>query len=255
MKSDVGKVDLSHLKAFLNFNSVSNPVISIIIPSFNEEKSLEIILCRTHDVFEKLDVPHEIIVINDGSTDKTSEVALRNKTRLVENPRNIGKGASLKRGLERARGEFIVFMDADGENKPEDIPLLLQPFLYDKNLSVVIGSRFRGRVEREVRSRTLIIGNKIINLVIFLLTGRYVTDSQSGFRAFRYDALKDMNIDSYGFDVETEMLIKLLRKGFEFKEVPVTFDQRIEGVSRLNPFKDGFKILKAILKYSMTNNG
>jgi glycosyltransferase involved in cell wall biosynthesis len=253
MRDYVDEVDLSPFRLLVNSTSGDNPVISVIIPSFNEERGLEIVLGRTHNVLDKLGVRNEVIVINDGSTDRTSEVALKNKAILLENPRNMGKGASLRRGLECARGEFIILMDADGENKPEDIPVLLEPFLNDGKVSMVIGSRFRVEVEREF-SRVHMFGNKIFNLVIFLLTGRYVTDSQSGFRAYRCAALKDVSIDSFGFDVETEMLIKMLRKGLEFKEVPVTFDPRIEGSSRLRTFKDGFNILKAILKYTLINN-
>jgi len=253
MKPNIEKVDPTYFDALLNSNYA--PVVSIIIPSFNEEKSVGIVLQRTQNTLEKVGLPYEIIVINDGSTDRTSEIALRSKAILLENRQNMGKGASLRVGLKHTRGEYIVFMDADGESRPEDIHLLLYPFTQNEKLSVVIGSRFKREVDEDVTSRLHVFGNKIFNVMIFLLTRRYVSDSQSGFRVFKQPVLKDMNIDSSGFEVETEILLKILRRDLEFTEVPITFDRRIEGVPRLRTFRDGWKIVKAILKYSLLENG
>lgn len=253
MKSNRTEIDSTLFKIpFSSLYSDHNPVISVIIPSFNEEKSLVEVLRRTHSVLNKIGLSYEIIVVNDGSTDRTSKVVLEGKSLLVENPQNLGKGASMKRGLKRANGEFIVFMDADGEHSPEDIPLLLYPFLYDKQLSVVFGSRFFSKIEGEVRSRLHLMGNKLFNLIIYILTGKLVTDSLSGFRVFRSPVLKCISIDSSNFDVEAEILLKVLKNGFEFKEVPITFNPRIQGSSKVRPFRDGLNILKAILKYSFT---
>lgn len=251
MKIDRREIDPTFLKiSFSSLHSDRDPVISVVVPCFNEEKSLVEVLRRTHVVLSKIGLSYEIIVVNDGSTDRTSEVALNGKSLVVENPLNLGKGASLKRGLKYVNGEFIVLMDADGEHSPEDIPALLYPFLYNEKLSVVFGTRFHSKIKGEVRSRLHILGNRIFNLIILLLTGKYVTDSQSGFRVFRRSVLKSIIIDSSNYDVEAEILLKVLRRGFVYREVPITFSPRIEGSSKLRTFWDGLNILKAILKYS-----
>jgi len=250
-----GKMGLDYLKGQLGSLDCGHfPVVSVIIPSFNEECGLEDVLKRTHRVFSEIGLSYEIIVVNDGSTDGTSKVVLENRAVLVENSRNMGKGFSMRRGLRYARGEFIVFMDADGEHRPEDIPLLLYPFVRDEKLSVVMGSRFYNG-SGEVGSRLHLFGNKIFNLMIFLLTGRHVTDSQSGFRAFRRSVFEDISIDSSSFAVETEVLLKVLNNGFSFKEVPITYVRRVHGVRKLRSFRDGWKIFKAIIKYSIVSRG
>jgi len=228
-------------------------VISVIIPAFNEEKTLSPVIQRTHETLRDFGMSYEIIVVDDGSTDKTANATLQNGAILISNGQNRGKGHALVLGIKKARGSILIMMDADGAHQPEEIPKLLYPIL-SKNpgVSVVIGSRFLGNLEEKAISRIHFIGNKIFNLLIKFFTGEWVTDSQSGFRAYRREVLKKLNIKSSGFEIETEMTIKALKGGFPIKEVPITCKRRRYATSRINTFKDGFDILKIIVDASLS---
>jgi hypothetical protein len=143
-------------------------------------------------------------------------------------------------------------MDADGSHQPEEIPKLLRPMLRkNPGATFVVGSRFTGSIERQAISRLNFAGNKIFNLLITILTGESITDSQSGFRAYRREVLDNLRIKSSGFAVETEMLLKVLRGSFKMKEVPITCRRRAFSTSRLSPLRDGLKILGAIITDSL----
>lgn len=236
-------------------NNSEGPLISVVIPAFNEEKSLGFILQRTHEILKKMDFLYEIIVVDDGSNDRTTKVALEYGGILINNNKNLGKGDALKKGFMRANGHLIVTLDADGEHEPEEIPSLLYPILNGKNgkngnnhVAAVIGSRFNGKMKDGSMTRLHVIGNKIFNALILLLTGRFVSDSQSGFRVYKQDVLRKLVINSLGYEIDTEIVVKLLKRGFVVKEIPITYNRRYHGLSRLSTFRDGLKILMSIVK-------
>jgi len=220
--------------------------VSIIIPVFNEEKNIEEILLRTNAVMETLEVPYEIVVVDDGSTDKTRWLASRYKVKLLNNGTNQGKGYALRKGFRGASGDILITMDGDGSHRPEDIRELLAPLLHGAD--VVIGSRLIGKREKGSIKRLHILGNHLFNVLIMLLTRKRITDSQSGFRAYKKEVIDKIRIVSNGYDVETELTIKALKKGFVVREKPVTCEKRKAGYTKLSFASDGFKILKAILK-------
>ncbi len=227
----------------------ADPLISVIIPAFNEEKSLGFILQRTYRILRKMGFPYEVIVINDGSNDETAKVATENGTVLINNNKNLGKGSALKKGFARSSGCFVVTLDADGEHQPEEVPSLLYPALNGgDDVAAVMGSRFNWRRGNRSMTRLHIVGNKIFNALILLLTGRFVSDSQSGFRVYRRDALRRLVLNSSGYEIETEIVVKMLKRGFVVKEVPITHSRRFEGFSKLDTFRDGLKILLTIIK-------
>lgn len=221
-------------------------LVSIIIPAYNEEKNLENVLIELKKLREQVQMDYEIIVVNDGSTDKTEAVASQNGANVLSNKTNQGKGISLKRGFECAKGEIIVTMDGDGSHDPKDIPKLVWPV--QNGTDIAVGSRFNTREGRQTTTRINLIGNYIFNLAILLLTRSVVTDSQSGFRAYKPHVLKEVKINSKGFDVETELTLKPVLMGYSLKEVPVLVRKRASGVSRVNPIKDGIKIMKQIVQ-------
>lgn len=228
-------------------------IISIVIPAYNEGKTLGSVIQRAHSVLRDIGVRYEILVVDDGSTDETARVASRGGAVLVSNGINRGKGHSLLVGIEKSRGSIVVTMDADGSHQPEEIPKLLFPILRGSpRTDAVIGSRFLGELEESAMSNLRFFGNKIINLVINILTGKGVTDSQSGFRAYRREIFDSTTIKSTGFDIETELTIKALVNGFMLKEVPITCVRRAESVSRLNTFRDGFAIFRTIFESSLS---
>jgi glycosyltransferase involved in cell wall biosynthesis len=230
-------------------NDSGGPLVSVIIPAYNEEKNIGSVLSRTHFMLKKIDLPHEIIVVNDGSNDKTAKIALENKVILIDHFKNRGKGHALKTGFVKAEGRFIVTMDADGSHRPEDLPSLLSLALNgNTGLAAVIGSRFNGTMDDKATSRLHILGNRLFNMLILLFTGKYVSDSQSGFRAYRRDALKKLILNSSSYDIDTEIIVKLLKQGFKVKEIPITCKRRQNGHSGVNSFRDGLKIFKTIIK-------
>jgi len=224
-----------------------HPSISVIIPAYNEEKNIGKVLSETALVMDGLYVPYEIIVVNDGSSDKTGIIASAHKATGISNGKNRGKGYSLRHALSVAQGDIIVTMDSDGEHKPKEIPDLLEP-LYN-GTDLVAGSRFLGQ-NAYVTTKLNQIGNLLFNIAIMSLTGKKITDSQTGFRAIKRDVLELLNLESDGYEIETEITVKSLRNGFVLHEKPVCIERRKHGQSKIRLLRDGKKILRTILKAS-----
>jgi glycosyltransferase involved in cell wall biosynthesis len=157
----------------------------------------------------------------------------------------MGKGYALRVGFTKAKGEIIATIDSDGSHRPEELPLLLTPILQDQ-ADFVIGSRFLN--EKPVSAKRLnAIGVRLFNVLIEILTRTGVSDSQSGYRAIKSEVLKNLRLKSGEYEIESEMLVKTVQMGFRVKEVPISFEQRTYGRSRLDPVVDGFKILSSIV--------
>jgi glycosyltransferase involved in cell wall biosynthesis len=243
-----------HSGFFTNLNSkktqgsLYSPTVSVIIPAFNEEKTVAEVLSGTIEVMDQLRLPYEIIFVDDGSTDKTALIASSFKVNLLVNKENSGKGYSLKRGLQYANGDVIVTIDSDGEHKPKEIAPLLDAVC--NGADVAAGSRFLNNCT-EVTTKLNQIGNRMFNFAIMSLTGKHVTDSQTGFRAIKRQVLEKLNLQSNGYEIETEITVKSLRGGFAFKELPITIERRKFGKSKIKIIHDGTKILEAILTTSL----
>ena len=220
--------------------------VSVIIPVFNEERTVGDIITRTKNTLEKLKLPYEVIVVDDGSVDRSLEISQAKEANVLGNTHQ-GKGHAIRSGFKWAKGNIIVTLDSDGSHKPEEIPLILQCVMEDK-VDFAIGSRFFNTEANKAKiPRLNRLGNRIFNSLIGLLTGAKISDSQSGFRAIRSAIIKKMELNSRGYEVESEMLIKALKMGVRVAEVPITFEQRTVGKSRLDPIKDGIRILNSII--------
>ncbi len=225
-----------------------NSFVSVIIPAYNEEKTVGGVIEGTAQIMEIYGIPYEIIVINDGSTDNTEKIALSTRLATVlSNKINCGKGYCLRKALPYAKGDIIVTLDSDGEHKPKEIPDLITPIFQGND--VVSGSRFLCNGQ-EVTSKIHRLGNSLFNVAIMALTGSTITDSQTGFRAMRRDTLDKLNLESSGYEIETEIAVKSLRNGFNFKEVPITIKRREYNISKIRLLSDGRKILTTIIKSS-----
>ena len=225
-------------------------VVSVIIPAYNEEKTIEYVISDTAEVLTALNIPHEIIVVNDGSTDKTLQAASACKAMVLSNEQNEGKGYCLRKALQFAQGDIIVTMDSDGEHKPKDIPDLLHAL--DEDVDVVSGSRFLNGGSK-VTTRINLVGNLLFNIAIMVLTGRRITDSQTGFRVARRSLLEQLNLESDRYEIETEIAVKSLMMGFNFKELPISIERRKFNVSKLKIIRDGPRILSAIMKSALSS--
>lgn len=220
-------------------------VVSVVIPAHNEEQTIGDVIEETILVLDNLGAPYEIIVVDDGSTDRTREMALKHKATVLYHDERRGKGYAIRKGLTFAQGEIIVTIDADGSHRAKEIPDLIQPL--HNGTDIVSGSRFLGR-NKDFTSETNKIGNRIMNTAIRIVTGRQVTDSQTGFRAFKREFLNRITLESDGFDIESEITIKGLKNGFKFQEIPITCDPRLYDISKVRTFSDGLKILATILR-------
>jgi len=226
------------------------PIVSVVIPAYNEEKTIEEILFRTYKTMETMRIPYEILMVDDGSSDRTRFLAERHKVTVLTNGTNAGKGHALRKGFKNATGNIIITIDADGAHKPEEIPKLLKPLL--NGADIVAGSRFLGNLEKDSVKKLHIIGNHLFNLLILLLTRKRITDSQTGFRAFKKKVIQEIEITSEGYEIETELTMKTLKNGYLIQEEPITCEKRREGCSHINPLRDGFKIFKNIIKASIS---
>lgn len=224
-----------------------NPVISVVVPAYNEAGSIAQTLEQMEATLDSLYLPYEVIVVDDGSIDKTKQLASGNGAIVISYGTNHGKGHALKIGLARAKGQILVTIDADGSHRPSDLLKIIKPILMGTD--VVIGSRFLSK-NKEITSKLNILGNNLFNFLIRIITKKKISDSQSGFRAFKRKVLKGIVLFSEGYDIETELTIKSLRNGFSIHEEPIKCDKRTNGESKISYLSDGISILKTILKSS-----
>jgi glycosyltransferase involved in cell wall biosynthesis len=225
--------------------SLKTMLLSIIIPVYNEELTVGNIIDRVKLVLQQTGLKNEIIVVDDCSYDKSLEVAKKRSAKIYTLKQHLGKGYALRAGFAKAKGDIIVTIDSDGSHKPEELLEVLAPVLEDK-ADLVIGSRYLNH--KSVAARKLnAFGVKLFNYFIQLLTGVAITDSQSGYRAMKRQVLKNQNLKSGEYEIESEMLVKTAKKNFRITEVPISFEQRTYGRSGVDPIVDGFKILFTII--------
>lgn len=191
--------------------------MAVIIPAFNAEKTLGTLLDRVTTM-----VPSSsVIVVNDGSTDGTAAIASRFKTVVLNHKTNRGKGAALVSGFKAVRSDpkvgFAITMDADLQHRPEDIHALIQG-KKDHDADIVVG--VRKRIGSGMPFHRM-LSNSITSTLVSIRTGRIIRDSQCGFRLIARKALCEIELESDGFEAETEFLIKAARKGFKIAFVPV----------------------------------
>jgi glycosyltransferase involved in cell wall biosynthesis len=228
---------------------MQHSTVSVIIPAYNEEKTIGNVIAETISVMDSINTPYEIIIVDDGSTDKTRQIATTYKATVLSNGHNQGKGYAMRKGFQHAQGDIIVTIDADGAHNPKEIPDIITPLF--NGTDIVAGSRFLGRGKGST-TKLNHVGNFLINMTIMTLTGKHITDSQTGFRAFRKEFLQAVDLESYGYEIESEITIKGLKNGFTFQERPISCTRRKHNVSKLRILSDGTKIFKTILKASFS---
>ncbi|MBI2664046.1 glycosyltransferase family 2 protein [Candidatus Woesearchaeota archaeon] len=204
--------------------------IIVSIPAFNEEKTIAALIEKIKAVTRQLKQKSEIIVVDDGSSDKTAEAAKKAGALVYSHPRNYGLGETFKTEIEKAlerKADVIVHIDADLQYMPEEIPRLLEAIRNGADLA--LGSRFKGRIVGMPLTKK--IGNKIFSLIVSYIIKMRIHDAQTGFRAFTKKVAQEAEITS-GFTYTQDQIIAASRKKFMIAEVPVTFLKR-EGKSRL----------------------
>lgn len=212
--------------------------ISIIIPAKNEAGNLQALL----PTLKQQQPDTEIIVVNDGSTDDTITVCESCGVKVISHPYSMGNGAAIKSGARAAKGETIVFMDGDGQHKPEDIPLLLAEL--DNGYKMVVGARSAASQASFGRY----IANTIYNRLSSLMTGHEIKDLTSGFRAVNAKLFREfLHLLPNGFSYPTTSTMAFFRAGYPVTYVPIHAEKR-EGKSHIRPLQDGVRFLLIIFK-------
>lgn len=212
--------------------------ISIVLPAKNESAAIGQTLAQ----IQQLQLPHEIIVVNDGSTDQTKQVAETAGAKVVTHPYSKGNGAAIKTGARTATGDIIVFMDADGQHDPQDIPRLIEKI--QQGYDLVVGARQKGSQASIGRG----IANALYNNLATYMTEQKVEDLTSGFRAVRADKFREfLYLLPNGFSYPTTSTMAFFRAGYSVTYVPIHAAKRI-GKSHIQPLKDGVRFFLIIFK-------
>ena len=212
--------------------------ISVVLPAKNEAGAIGFTVQKIVQY-----LPHsEIIVVNDGSTDSTKVVAEQAGAKVVSHPYSKGNGAAIKTGAREAIGEIIIFMDADGQHDPQDIPRLIEKI--GQGYDLVVGARQKGSQASIGRG----IANKLYNNLATYMTEHPVEDLTSGFRAVRADKFREfLYLLPNGFSYPTTSTMAFFRAGYSVSYVPIHAAKRI-GKSHINPIKDGIRFFLIIFK-------
>jgi glycosyltransferase involved in cell wall biosynthesis len=225
--------------------------LSIIIPCFNEENTIREIIEKINN---RVKIDKEIIVVDDFSSDKTRHLLqndLKDKiNEVVLNDQNYGKGYSIKQGLKVSKGDIVIIQDADLEYDPIDYSRLIKP-INSGVADVVYGSRFVGSEERRILYFWHMIGNKFLTILSNMFTNLNLTDMEVGYKAFKSNIIKDINLEENRFGFEPEITAKISKKNLRIFEVGINYYGRKYSEGKKITWKDGFSAIRCILFYNL----
>jgi glycosyltransferase involved in cell wall biosynthesis len=234
--------------------------LSVLIPVYNEERTLEEVIRRVRAI----QLPKEIILVDDGSKDRSGEILTRlqeengrapdplNELRIFLQPSNQGKGAALKVAIDHVSGDIVIIQDADLEYDPQDYAALLEPI--KRGLAdVVYGTRFAGGGAHRVMFFWHSMGNRMLTLISNMLTNLNLSDMEVGYKVFRAEVLKSIKLESKRFGFEPEVTMKLAKKGYRFYEVPISYHGRTYQEGKKITWKDGVSALYYMLRFRLIN--
>lgn len=222
------------------------PTVDIIIPAFNEESIISKTVLGCKNIYQ---YNSRIIVIVDGkTTDNTAKEAKKSGAIVIRSSEKRGKGALFRSALKHVKSKYVVQIDADHQFQPNEIPKLVDQLI--KSCDVALGTRYEkgSMVEMYSVSFLKLFGSHFLSRVTSFFSGNEITDVMAGFKGFRAEVLKDINLKTDHFGYEAEVVIKAAKKGFTIKNVPITYTARPAGSSSVNSIKHGLLVLETILK-------
>lgn len=234
--------------------------LSILVPVYNEERTLEEVVRRISAV----PTPKEIIIVDDGSKDRSREILTRlqkendravpadNTIRVFFQPQNQGKGAAIRTALSHVTGEVVIIQDADLEYDPKDYPTLLEP-IQSGLADVVYGTRFYGGGAHRVLFFWHYVGNQLLTLISNMITNLNLSDMEVGYKVFRAEVLKGIDLKSPRFGFEPEITVKLAKKQCRFYEVPISYNGRTYAEGKKITWKDGIAALYYLIRFRLAD--
>jgi glycosyltransferase involved in cell wall biosynthesis len=234
-----------------------DPLLSVIIPSFDEENTVTLVLDRVTGL-ELEGTRLEVVVVNDGSSDGTAGVVEEyidahsaQNVRLVNQPRNLGKGAAIRKGIEEASGDFLVIQDADLEYDPREFRVLLRPIL-EGRADVVYGSRFMGSNPHRILFFWHSLGNRFLTFLSNMFNNLNLTDMETCYKMFRSEIIKKIPLHENRFGFEPEVTAKIARiPGIRIYEVGISYYGRTYHEGKKINWTDGFRAIYCIIKYGL----
>ena len=231
---------------------MNNLKLSVIIPVFNEKKSIEIVVNKILN----LNLCYEIIIVDDCSTDGSTEKIKNYESnpiiKCIFHKKNSGKGSALQSGIKEASGDFILFQDADLEYDPEEYPKLIEPFK-NTDADIVYGSRFLGGKYVRIHFFWHYLANKLLTLLTNIVTNLNLSDMETGFKLFKAKAIKSITLKENSFGIEPEITVKLAKQKLVFYEVPVSYSGRSYEEGKKITLKDAFIAVYCIVRYKFFN--
>jgi len=234
--------------------------LSVLVPVYNEERTLEEVVRRVCAV----QMAKEIILVDDGSKDRSREILdrLKDQSRRANDPlnqikvffqsENQGKGAAIKTAISHVTGDIVIVQDADLEYDPKDYPALLEP-IQDGSADVVYGTRFAGGGAHRVLFFWHSLGNRTLTLLSNMLTNLNLSDMEVGYKVFRAEVLKSIELKSNRFGFEPEITMKLAKKRYRFYEVPISYHGRTYEEGKKITWKDGLAALYCMIRFRFSD--
>ncbi|HEX8205688.1 MAG TPA: glycosyltransferase family 2 protein [Solirubrobacteraceae bacterium] len=221
-------------------------LVSVVMPAYDEAETIAVVLERVLG----LELRMEVLVVDDGSRDGTPEIVEGvDGVRLIRHERNRGKGAAVRTGIQASTGDIVVIQDADLEYDPRDLPKLLGPLL-EGVADVVYGTRLRGGEPQRAHLFWHYAGNRFLSLVTNVLYNTTISDMEVGYKAFRGDIIRSIELVSDDFGFEPEVTAKILRRrDIRLYEIPISYYGRTYDEGKKITWRDGFKALWALVRF------
>jgi glycosyltransferase involved in cell wall biosynthesis len=229
---------------------LTNPLLSVVMPVFNERETIEEIVTRVLAVPLRI----ELIAVDDGSRDGTpqllQELQKKHQFKLIRQGDNRGKGAALRRGFQEVTGDIVAIQDADLEYSPEEFPSLIEP-ICQGYADVVYGSRFLGRHRAFMFSHYM--GNRLLTFITNVLYDTMLSDMETCYKVMRAEVLRGMVLRSDEFEIEPELTAKIFKRGYRVCEMPITYYGRSYHEGKKITWRDGLTALWTLIRYRFTD--